>query len=86
MGVGLLVYVLKNDTICDFHVPNDAICFHNKKMHKFRFRLLKGRLLLQKKLKAIPMQKNVWEANCIVGNAKLTNGTTSSLSLVRTSN
>ena len=51
--------VLKNSTICDFHVelPNDAICFHNKKMHKFRFRLLKGRLLVQKKLKAIPMKK-----------------------------
>lgn len=27
-SVGLLVsYVLKNSTICDFHVPNDAICF-----------------------------------------------------------
>lgn len=68
-SVGLLVYVLKNSTICDFHfeLPNDAICFHNKKMHKFRFRLLKGQLLVQKKLKAIPMKKNVWEANCIMG-------------------
>ena len=80
--------VLKNSTICDFHVelPNDAICFHNKKMHKFRFRLVKGRLLVQKKLKAIPMKKCLGSKLYYGRNAKLANGTMSSLSLVGTSN